>query len=411
MTFKGEIVGEFVQFYTEGYTEEIESSITTSPHSTQSIHIDWKALDGFNNDIASDVLIQPDTILDAAEFALDEVIEGKIDPEKTRVRISNIPADRHFNLRNLEAQHRGELISVTGLVSRATDPKTRLSEAAFECQRCGTLTRIPVKRGDYKTPHECQGCERQGPFDLNHDQSAFAKTQELSIREFIDEKSDSKPKSITVYLRDDLVGEVTTGEAIRLTGILRLAEDSRTDEPVFIPYFRGHSIERVERPTAPASQSQEIEDLSDYVSTVQSVFTEHADDFREEETKAKLITPFVQALGWDKFDNSEFQLEYTDGKTDRRVDYALFPPDKDSPAVLVEAKQFGTNLDEKEPQIYDYLRTFAAEWGVLTNGEEFYLYQNSTDEELPSKTAELSINDLSHSPAIKPLTRSKVISK
>jgi len=55
------------------------------------------------------------------------------------------------------------LVQVHGIIRKATDVRPKIEEAAFECQLCGTLSRIPQSSGDFQEPHECQGCERQGP--------------------------------------------------------------------------------------------------------------------------------------------------------------------------------------------------------------------------------------------------------
>jgi hypothetical protein len=149
-----------------------------------------------------------------------------------------------------------------------------------------------------------------------------------------------------------------------------------------------------------------VSDLSTYTELAATALSTFPEEAREEETKAKLITPFVEALGWNKFDNAEVRLEYTDSKTSLRVDYALFGPDSDSPDIVIEAKQFGTNLTLNEQQLYDYLRIFSAEWGVLTNGEEFDIYRRAGDENLPNKVAEVGIEDLTESDVLDSFQRS-----
>jgi len=128
-----------------------------------------------------------------------------------------------------------------------------------------------------------------------------------------------------------------------------------------------------------------------------------ADNTREEETKAKFITPLLQALGWDKYDNSEFRMEYVDEQTGKRPDYALFAPDSESPDIVVEAKQFGTNLQQKESEIYTYLKVFDAAWGILSNGEEHFIYRNTTDS--PHLVAELGIRDTADADVLEHLAR------
>nr|WP_228841061.1 type I restriction endonuclease [Halorubrum sp. AJ67] len=168
------------------------------------------------------------------------------------------------------------------------------------------------------------------------------------------------------------------------------------------------SIEQVERDSSGKSGNQHtsIPDLETYTELATTALSTLPEDAREEETKAKLITPFVEALGWNKYDSMEVRLEYTDSKTTLRPDYALFGPESDIPDVIIEAKQIGTDLEQKEQQLYDYLRVFSAEWGVLTNGEEFYVYRRTSDNYLPEKLTEMKLKDLSQASIVDSLLRS-----
>jgi len=97
------------------------------------------------------------------------------------VRVHNLPSRRTSALSGTNTT--ATSISVQGIVRKATDVRPKVTNAAFECQRCGTLTRIPQVAGDFQEPHECQGCERQGPFRLNMDQSEFVDAQKLRVQE------------------------------------------------------------------------------------------------------------------------------------------------------------------------------------------------------------------------------------
>ncbi|NQV27809.1 MAG: hypothetical protein HQ518_25960, partial [Rhodopirellula sp.] len=66
----------------------------------------------------------------------------------------------------------------------------------------------------------------------------------------------------------------------------------------------------------------------------------------EEATKMSLVAPFIAALGFDVFNPLEVIPEFTADvgiKKGEKVDYALAV--NGSPAVLVECKAVGTDLD------------------------------------------------------------------
>lgn len=90
----------------------------------------------------------------------------------------------------------------------------------------------------------------------------------------------------------------------------------------------------------------------------------------EESTKHALVLPFIQVLGYATYDPTEVVPEFTADvgtKKDEKVDYALMRDGK--PAILVECKTYGTNLNEKlQAQLHRYFLTTDARFGILTDG-------------------------------------------
>ena len=66
----------------------------------------------------------------------------------------------------------------------------------------------------------------------------------------------------------------------------------------------------------------------------------------EQDTKRILITPAVEALGWDILDIDAVRNEYRHNAADNPVDYALFL--NRSPVLFVEAKPLGHGLDDRK---------------------------------------------------------------
>ena len=315
---------------------------------------------------------------------------------------------RTTGIYEIRAQHHGQLVAIEGIVRKSSDVKTKIVDAAFECQRCGTLTRIPQTFGEFYEPHECQGCERQGPFDINFDQSEFVEAQQVRLSENPGNlDSDSQPQGIDIRVADDLTGQAISGNRVRVTGVVRLEQQGTNQDPVFDPHMMAGSIERLddEQPIEHQSSPNAVTDLETYLDLASTAVSTLPDDAREEETKAKLVTPFVEALGWNKFNGTEVRLEYTESKTNQRPDYVLFGPD--GPAVIVEAKQTGTSLESKESQLLDYLRVFGADRGVLTNGKKFHIFIHTGDR-LPKKPIELTLDELSDASILHQLRRDAV---
>jgi replicative DNA helicase Mcm len=240
-----EVIDKFEQFYRDYYRNEIGELAQKYPNEQRSLYVDWDELYRFDPDLADDFVAQPDQMRDYAEEALrlyDLPVDVKLG--QAHVRVKNL--QESTGIRDIRARHRGQLVAVSGIVRKATDVRPKITEAAFECQRCGTLTRIPQTSGEFHEPHECQGCERQGPFEINFDQSEFVDAQKLRVQESPEGlRGGETPQSIDVHIEDDITGQVTAGDHVRVTGILHLEQQGNQQEksPIFDVYMDGLSVE------------------------------------------------------------------------------------------------------------------------------------------------------------------------
>ncbi|CQR49835.1 type I restriction enzyme HsdR N-terminal domain-containing protein [Haloferax massiliensis] len=123
----------------------------------------------------------------------------------------------------------------------------------------------------------------------------------------------------------------------------------------------------------------------------------------EQNTKVRLVQPFLELLGWDLY-STEVELEYTipmaSGST--HVDYALLVGD--SPVVFVEAKPVRSDLTNSEVrQLKSYMRQeLDVDWGILTNGREFEVLtkgrQTKNGEEV--SVVRFDLEDLTENPGV-----------
>jgi len=240
-----ELIDRFEEFYRDYYRNEIGELAQKYPSEQKSLFVDWQDLYRFDPDLAEDVRNQPEQLQEYAEEALrlyDLPVDVKLG--QAHVRIENLPETT--GIRDIRADHRGQLISVQGIVRKATEVRPKVTTAAFECQRCGTLTRIPQTTGDFQEPHECQGCERQGPFRINFDQSEFIDAQKIRVQESPEGlRGGETPQSIDVNIEDDITGNVTAGDHVRVSGILKLDQRESGNEktPMFDTYMDGMTVE------------------------------------------------------------------------------------------------------------------------------------------------------------------------
>ncbi len=237
------LVDRFEQFYRTYYREEIGDLAQNYPGEQRSLHVDWGDLYQFDPDVAEDYLAQPDQLREYAEEALrlyDLPVDVSLGQAHVRIR----GLSEWTEIRDIRSRDVNSLVAVQGIVRKATDVRPKIEEAAFECQRCGTLSYIP-QSGGFQEPHECQGCERQGPFQINYDQSTFVDAQKIRVQESPEGlRGGETPQSIDVDIEDDVTGEVTPGDHVTVTGVLRIEQQSSNNEKsrMFDVYMDGHSV-------------------------------------------------------------------------------------------------------------------------------------------------------------------------
>ena len=241
-----ELTEQFIQFYRNYYRDEIGTLAQRYPNEQRSLYINYDDLYTFDADLAEDLLDKPDQLKEYAEEALRLYdLPADVSLGQAHVRIRGLPDT--VDIRNLRVHdnHVGRMIAVQGIVRKATDVRPKVIEAAFECQRCGTMTYIPQSDGSFQEPHECQGCERQGPFHVNLDQSEFVDAQKIRVQESPEGlRGGETPQSIDVTLEDDITGEVTAGDHLTVVGVLHMEQQTQGNEktPLFDLYMDGVSI-------------------------------------------------------------------------------------------------------------------------------------------------------------------------
>lgn len=142
------------------------------------------------------------------------------------------------------------------------------------------------------------------------------------------------------------------------------------------------------------------EAVQDYVGRSQSLL-EASPQMDEENTKVKLVQPFVDLLGWNVY-STEVKLEYSVqmGTQTSKVDYALMVGD--TPVVFIEAKPARSDLSDKDVrQLQSYMRQeLTVDWGVLTNGKVFEVLSVTGNERSDGETsiATFDLDEMAENP-------------
>ena len=218
-----ELVEQFDLFLRNFKHEDVLELASRYPSDQMTIEVDWhNDLAVFSDSLAEEFVSNPDAIQSAMDEALRRYdLPADISLDRASVRVTNVGYES--NVRDVgEYGHRdiGEVIPIRGQINQTTGKQPGVEDAAFECQLCGTITRVPQYVTDLEEPHECQGCERKGPFRLNVDQSQFVDRQYIRMQLPPERADGNASEHIDIKLEDDLVNTATPGDRVQVAAKL-----------------------------------------------------------------------------------------------------------------------------------------------------------------------------------------------
>ena len=126
-------------------------------------------------------------------------------------------------------------------------------------------------------------------------------------------------------------------------------------------------------------------------------------ELNEQNTKTALIDPVLRELAWEVGNLEEVSQEYKRKPQDKPVDYALLL--LRTPKLFVEAKALGQNLDDRKwaNQIMGYAAVAGVKWTVITNGDEYRIYNACVDVPVEEKLFRLVRLSDCNSPSVETL--------
>ncbi|XP_021768765.1 DNA replication licensing factor MCM7 [Chenopodium quinoa] len=133
--------------------------------------------------------------------------------------------DRPFTIREVKASYIGQLVRISGIVTRCSDVKPLMQVAVYTCEDCGFEIYQEVTARVFMPLFECPSnrCKTnntKGNLILQLRASKFLKFQEAKIQELAEHVPKGHiPRSMTIHLRGELTRKVAPGDVVELSGI------------------------------------------------------------------------------------------------------------------------------------------------------------------------------------------------
>lgn len=243
----GPSVNDLVTFLRDYYKEELGDLAQRYPSEQTSLEVSHSDLRRAFPSFADRYFSESDEVTDRLTEALRQYdLPVDVSLEQARVRITDLPSTEVHDVgvphvSDIEDRVQG----LRGQVSKRSQKQLLMTTAVYECQRCGTLTQIPQTSGTLDEPHECQGCERQGPFRLNKTESTKSDHQLVRLQTPPEASGDGTTDDIDVVLMDDLVGQVAPGDRIIANSRVEIEQQSE-NSAIFEPVAHAQSLDWID---------------------------------------------------------------------------------------------------------------------------------------------------------------------
>ncbi|ODA79721.1 hypothetical protein RJ55_05315 [Drechmeria coniospora] len=131
-------------------------------------------------------------------------------------------------VRSLRAANIGQLLSISGTVTRTSEVRPELSIATFVCESCRAVVPNVEQTFRYTEPTQCPNrtCSNRVAWQLDIRHSTFVDWQKVRIQENSSEiPTGSMPRTLDVILRGEIVDRAKAGEKCIFTGALIVVPD------------------------------------------------------------------------------------------------------------------------------------------------------------------------------------------
>lgn len=181
--------------------------------------------------------------------------------------------DKSVNMRDLDPADMDKLISVKGLVIRASTVIPDMKEAFFACSVCKHTVMVTIDRGKIAEPTVCSrvACDSKDSMQIVHNRCQFADKQSITLQETPDSVPDGQtPHQVTLIAYDELVDVCKAGDRIECTGIfrsnpVRVNPRQRTVKSLFKTYVDVLHIQKVDKRKVGIDVSTVEQELSEQV--------------------------------------------------------------------------------------------------------------------------------------------------
>jgi len=190
------------------------------------LDLDCEHLREFDPVFYRQLINYPSELIPIFDMATNELFyntvnkDGGVLEHQIQVRPYNV--DRENSLRGLDPNDIDQLVTIRGMVIRATALVPEMSEAFFRCAKCNHEEKVEIEKGRINEPAICRACQTTKSMQIIHNRCKFIGKQIIKLQEAPEEMpAGETPHSIPVHAYGELVDSIMPGDRVAITGIYR----------------------------------------------------------------------------------------------------------------------------------------------------------------------------------------------
>jgi replicative DNA helicase Mcm len=216
----GGLEDRFIEFYNAYYIEDVNDMFLSYPQK-RSIFVDVKKLEQFDDELANELINNPDAVIPSANAALlklapnPELLEKEIYARFFGLDPAMMPL-----IQDVGSDQIGKLLTLDSLIVKKSEIIPMVHLGVFKCTLCNTVTKVEIERDN--VPEVCPQCKRRALRQVN-EESKFINLQRIAVQDPLEKLKGSTPTwQLEIWLSDDLVNKSQPGDRVDVTGVLRI---------------------------------------------------------------------------------------------------------------------------------------------------------------------------------------------
>lgn len=203
---------------------------------TNTLYVDFNHLFRYNDVLANAIATNYYRFEPFLRAALHSFVAAHL-PSYNRISNSNRAREFWISIYGLSVVHRlremttqkiGQLMCVSGTVTRTSEVRPELFVGCFRCDDCNTIIRDVEQQFKYTEPNICTNsfCQNRRNWTLIPEESVFVNWQKVRVQENSSEiPSGSMPRTLDVIVRNDMVERAKAGDKCAFVGTLIVVPD------------------------------------------------------------------------------------------------------------------------------------------------------------------------------------------